>query len=963
MRPHSTMLIGRDREVSVVEKALAEARGGRGGAVFVTGEAGIGKSRLLSTMTEIAYAAGMRLMRGRASSVGPATPLRPLTEAALYLLRMERVEPAELGPYGPILGRMIPGWGEPPSGGGESLVVLAEATLRLTGLAGHGRGCLLSLDDLHDADAETLAVLEYLVDNVDMQPTLLLGGVREGDSVAYALARTATQRGRCTMLELGPLRRPTLRRMAGACLDADGARLPESAVELLWAGSAGNPFMAEQMLKVMVDEELIVPDGGSWRLGEHAAAVTPELTRPLARRLAVLGPQTLEVLSAAATFGPRFPLAVVQLATGLSDRVMLSLLQDDLAGHLVAPDEYTADWYTFRHQLNRDAVLARMDRAEQVRLAATVAGAVDTLFPDHPGEWCEVAARLRLDAGDRPAAGRLFTEAGRRALASGAAASAVSLLDRATELLTDASDRADALEQLLLALAEAGEVERALTSINTLDQVRGLTPRRRARLHTQVAWAAAVAGRLDEAVHQATVARGLLGPVPAPEDIAPIDVVEAHLALDITGADQFDRAERLARHAATVAEAVPLPVVACQAWQLLGAIVRHRNPDEATRCLERANVLAARHGLPIWEIHALIRLGNDDALRHADTTRLEESRDKAGRVGAVTAHYQAESSIALHTILRGDYPAARALIDQALDSTVRLKLLETTRYLLLLRAVCAGHEGDRTAMTAALAEFERWGGNLALHAPRAHGLAGAFCALLGEDRRLAHDELARAMSGVEGGPSIYYLSGRHGLRLLMRVLAGEADWAEYDAMAVDPASALRWDRQFTQFAYAVLLGRAGRGAEAADAVTAALEAAEPFEMSRNLGLRLVAEAAIVDGWGDPPGWLRTAERYFHDRDVRPVADACRALLRRSGARVPQRRAGVDRVPEELRSVGVTGREFEVLELLAGRMGNREIADLLHVSPRTVERHVSNLLAKTGLPNRAALRKFAAGGQE
>jgi DNA-binding CsgD family transcriptional regulator len=963
MRPHSTALIGRNREVSVVERALAEARGGRGGAVFVTGAAGIGKSRLLSTMTEIAYAAGMRLMRGRASSVGPATPLRPLTEAALYLLRMERVEPADLGPYGPILGRMIPGWGDPADGGRESLVVLAEATLRLTGLVGHDRGCLLSLDDLQDADAETLAVLEYLVDNVDMQPTLLLGGIREGDSVAYALARTAAQRGRCTLIELGPLRRPTLRRMAGACLDVDGAQLPETAMELLWAGSAGNPFMAEEMLKVMVDDELIVPDDGSWRLGEHAAAVTPELTRPLARRLAILGPQTLEVLSAAATFGPRFPLAVVQLATGLTDRVMLSLLQDDLAGHLVAPDEYTADWYTFRHQLNRDAVLDRLDRAEQVRLAATVAAAVDALFPDHPGEWCEVAARLRLDAGDRPAAGRLFTEAGRRALASGAAASAVSLLDRATELLTDASDRADALEQLLLALAEAGEVERALASINSLDQVRGLTPRRRARLHTQVAWAAAVAGRLDEAMHQAGVARGLLGPVPAPEDIAPIDVVEAHLVLDITGADQFARAEQLARHAATVAEAAPLPVVACQAWQLLGAIVRHRNPDEATRCLERANVLATRHGLPIWEIHALVRLGNDDALRHADTTRLEEARDKAGRVGAVTAHYQAESSIALHTILRGDHSAARTLIDRVLDSTIRLKLLETTRYLLLLRAVCAGHEGDRTAMTTALAEFERWGGNLALHAPRAHGLAGAFCALLGEDRRLAHDELARAMSGVQGGPSVYYLSGRHGLHLLMRVLAGEADWAEYDAMAVDPASALRWDRQFTHFAYAVLLGRSGRDAEATDAVTEALKAAEPFEMSRNLGLRLVAEAAIDDGWGDPPGWLRTAERYFHDRDVRPVTDACRALLRRSGTRVPQRRAGVDRVPEKLRSVGVTVREFEVLELLVERMGNQEIADHLHVSSRTVERHVSNLLAKAGLPNRAALREFAAGVRE
>ncbi|MFV2099244.1 AAA family ATPase [Micromonospora sp. LOL_014] len=960
MRPHSTALIGREREVSAVESALAEARSGRGGAVFITGEPGIGKSRLLSTITEIAYTADMRLMRGRASAIGPATPLRPLMEAILYLLRMEQVDPAALGPYGPVLGRMVPGWGAPPTrGGGESLVVLAEATLQLIGLAGRDHGCLLTLDDLHDADAETLTVLEYLVDNVDMQPTLLLGGIREGDSVAYALARTAAQRGRCALIELSPLRRPTLRRMAGACLEVDGSLVPETAMELLWAGSAGNPFMAEEMLKVMVDDEVLVPDGDAWRLGDHADAVTPELTRPLSRRVAILGPQTREVLSAAATFGPRFPLAVVQLATGLSDRVMLSLLQDDLAGHLVAPDEHAADWYAFHHQLSRDAVLAHLDRADQVRLAGTVADAVDTLYPDHHGEWCEVAARLRLDAGDRLAAGRLFAEAGRRALTAGAAASAVSLLDRACDLLTDAPARADALEQLLLALAEAGEVERALASIDTLDQVRGLTARRRAHLHTQVAWAAAVAGRVEEATQQVDAARELLGPVPAPEDIAPVDVVAAHLVLDTTGIDQFAHAERLARQAATVAESVPLPVVACQAWQLLGAIVRHRDPDEATRCLERANALAVRHGLPIWEVHALVRLGNDDALRHGDTTRLEQARDKAGQAGAVTARYQAEASIALHTILRGDHTAARTLIDQVLGSTVRLKLLETTRYLLLLRAVCAGHQGDRGEMTSALAEFQRWGGNLALHAPRAHGLAGAFCALLGEDRRLAHDELAQAMSALNSGPSVYYLSGRHGLHLLLRVLAGDADWPEYDAVAVDPASALRWDRQFALFAYAVLLGRSGRGVEAADAVAAALTAAEPFEMSRNLGLRLVAEAAIEDGWGDPAGWLRTAERYFHDRNVRRVAGACRALLRKSGARAPQRRDGVDRIPPALRSVGVTAREFEVLGLLVGRLGNQEIADRLHLSPRTVERHVGNLMAKTGLPNRIALGEFAA----
>lgn len=959
MRHGSAALTGRERELLIVENALADARNGRGGAVFLIGEPGIGKSRLAAAVTELAYAAGMGLMRGRASAIGPAAPFRPLTEAILYLLRVNTIDQAELGPYGPILGRVVPGWGSVAGRGGDadSLVVLAEAILQLTGIAGRETGCLLVLDDLHDADAETLAVLEYLVDNLDSQPTLVVGGIRDHESTAANLARTAAQRGRCTVIELGRLTRDDLGRLVESCLDSE---VPADAMRLLWAGSAGNPFMAEEMLKVMVDDGILVRTGESWTFTGDPEATNLGLARPLARRVSNLGQRTREVLAAAATFGSRFPLTVVRLATGLSDHVLLSLLQDDLAGQLVAPDEQTADWYAFHHQLSRDAVLAQLDREEQARLAGRVADAVDLVYPDHPGEWCEVVARLRLDAGDRLVAGRLFAEAGRRALTAGGASSAVSMLDRAFELLAgEPQARATVLEQLLLALVEAGQVERALTSMRILDQVSDLSARRRANLHTQVAWAAEVAGRSDEALNQVAVARELLGPDPSAADIAQIDVVAAHLALDQTGADQFANAERTARQAAAVAESVPLPVVACQAWQLLGAIVRHRDPEEATRCLERANSLAIQYGLPIWEIHALIRLGNDDALRSGDIDRLEQARDKAGLVGAVTAGYQAEASIALHLILRGDCDGARALIDRVIGSTIRLKLQETTRYLLLLRVVCAAHDGDRAAMTAALAEFENGGGNPNLHAPRIHGLAGAFCALLAEDRRLALEEQDRALSDVDGGSSVYFLSGRHGLQLLLRVLAGQAGRAEYEAVAANPASALRWDRQFVLFAGAVLLGRDGRGQEAADAVAEALAAAEPFTMSRHLGLRLVSQAALEDGWGDPAGWLRAAEGYFHGRGIRPVADACRALLRKAGAKVPQRRSGADGIPPELRSAGVTVREYEVLGLLVGRLGNQEIAARLHLSPRTVERHVCNLMTKTGLPNRIALGEFAA----
>ncbi|MCZ0991326.1 helix-turn-helix transcriptional regulator [Streptomyces diastatochromogenes] len=125
-------------------------------------------------------------------------------------------------------------------------------------------------------------------------------------------------------------------------------------------------------------------------------------------------------------------------------------------------------------------------------------------------------------------------------------------------------------------------------------------------------------------------------------------------------------------------------------------------------------------------------------------------------------------------------------------------------------------------------------------------------------------------------------------------------------------------------------------------------------MAQHLGLRLIADAAHQDGWGDPVGWLRRAEHHFHERDVAAVAGACRAALRRLGAPVHQHRSGTSGIPEHLRAQGVTVREFEVFRLLAERLGNKDIADRLFISPRTAEKHIASLMTKTGAVNRADL---------
>ncbi|AEV85009.1 LuxR family transcriptional regulator [Actinoplanes sp. SE50] len=947
-----------------MQQTLSRARAGHGGSMFVVGAGGIGKSRLAAAAADMAFAADMCLLRGRGSMVGLTVPFRSLTEALLSLVHSgDPVDVTELGPYRSALGRLIPDWADgPAASGGVPLMVLAEAVLRLTALAGRDRGCLIVLDDLQDADAETLAVVEYLTDNLDHQATVLLCTVRSEPCPALDLALAAEQRGSAVIETLGPLDAGGVRGLAASRLGCSPGDLPQPLIDRLTENSTGTPLFVEELLDAAVDSGQLVREGDTWRLTETIRPAVPDtLVRTIARRVEQLDPAARGLLSIGAVLGKRFPLGLVRAVSGLDDRTLLNHLHGEVASQLLVPDEQTPGWYAFRHPLHGEALLRTLTPGHRVDLARRAAAAVEQAYPGLPGEWCLVSASLRLRAQEPGAAARCYLEAGRRAAAQGAASSAVRLLDRARELLDDHPDRtvqAEVIEALVPALAEAGEMERALGMADRFDELPDSRDRRRrADLHTRLAWAANVAGRVDDGLRQVSLARAALGPGAPDEDTVPIDVVEAHVLVDRPGAENLARAEAMTRHAAAVAEARPLPVVACQAWQLLGALTRARDPAEATACLERSRALAVRHDLPIWEIHALVRLGHDEALRDGSTATLEKTRQAALACGAVTAGYHAETNLALHTVLRGDFPAASSLIDRSLGDTMRLKMFETTQLLLLARAILGAHQGRRREMNDAIAEFRRWGGDPEVHAPRVYGLARVFCALLEEDRERAVGELARSRAGGEGNVSGHF-GGAHGIGPLLAALSGPGR-PQPRGVVPSAAGALRWNRQFALLAGAVTEGRARRAREAAAGVDEALIAAEPYEMARHLCLRLAGEAALDGGWGDPVPWLRTAEEYFHRLDVVPVASACRSLLRRAGAAVNQRRSGTDEVPRELRELGVTVREYEVLRLLVERLGNRALAGRLHLSPRTVEKHVASLITKTGRANRVELADWAA----
>ena len=968
MQARAAVTIGREQELDELRRGLDDARTGRGGTVFLVGEPGIGKTRLASTSMVDAVDRGMRVLRGRSSTIGPLVPFRPLAEALMPLVRSGELSTAdELGPYQAVLGRLIPEWeAAPPRSGAPrpdagSLIVLAEAVLRLLSMIGRDRGCLLVFEDLHEADVETLAVVEYLVDNVGQQPILLVATLRAEQCAALDLARVVSQRRMSLLLELIPLDPAEVRQLTASCLQVPPAAVPEAVVEQVWASSAGIPFVVEELLHATIGTGTLVRGAdGDWRVvGELSTEVPAALVRDIAHRADRLGSRTRRFLSIAAVFGHRFSLPVVREATGMDMRTVLEHLEAGLAAHLVAPDEHDVDWYGFRHPLTADALRAGLTVADRAELSERVADAVEALHPELPGDWCALVASLRLAAGNPVRAGELFAEAGRRALEDGAAGSAVVLLDRANQLLADrehARAQGEILESLLPALAETGQFERAFQLADSLDTL-GLDRRRTAALHGRLARVALVAGRWEACAAQIEAARAILGDDTADEAVAPVDAVAAHLVLYTPGQDRIRKAEALARRAVAAAERVPLPAVHCEGLHLLGVVTRDRDLAESRGYFDRALRVAEEHQLPIRRVYALVGKGMISWMLDGDIEPLLQARQEAQRIGAVAVIHEVDACAALQAVLTGEFATATTMIEQCRQSVARLKLPLTT-YLQMATVVLAAHQGSRRDLDRAVADYGVNGWAAAKERPLVHGLGRAFCALLEEDRDEAARELAIARDLQAQNPTIFHLAGHNGLALLLGVLDRTSGWPHFHEVTSAQGSTMRWNRQFVRLAHAVLLGRQGRADEAMAAFALAQDAAASYPMARNLGLRLVAEAAQDDRWGEPVEWLRRAEEYFHQADLTAAAGACRLLLRHAGVTVTQRRAGADDVPQPLRLNGVTVREYEVLQLLADRMSNKAIASRLHISPRTVEKHVASLVTKTRLPNRESLSVYA-----
>jgi len=359
------VLIGRDDERDALVAGVKSAVAGRGSLELLLGEAGVGKSRLVGEVRAVADQDGLRTVVGRAVDAETPVPFRPFSEGLLAAFRADGPpQVRELLPMRAALGRLVPEWREPDVTDAEpSLVVVGEAVLRLLRVIAGGRACLLVLEDLQWADPETLAVVEYLADNLATERVMCLATIRSEEATpALSLARSLDARRAARVTSLKRLDQADTERMAEACLGAGS--VPANLTKSLSAWSEGVPFLVEEHLAAWMQSGALVwePEQAAWALRSDVGPVVPAtFAETIHRRMAGLGPDGQAVLSAAAVLGRRFDWPLVAAIAQLDESAVMACLRRCVDAQLVTVNRHVIPWRC-RHGIPSPGVRCLVDR-------------------------------------------------------------------------------------------------------------------------------------------------------------------------------------------------------------------------------------------------------------------------------------------------------------------------------------------------------------------------------------------------------------------------------------------------------------------------------------------------------------------------------------------------------------------------------------------------------------------------
>ena len=454
--------VGRGTELERVRDLVARAKRGEGALVMFSGEAGVGKTRMILEAERIAQDSNFTVLRGHCSNTDFAPPYEPALEQIGQMARTLGPELMRraMGDNATELAKLMPELRQqyadiPPY---PTLPPEQERRYLLHGMAEFvargartGRPLLLIYEDLQWADESTCILLRYIVERLKGEPVLLMGTYRDSELTATGpFGRVLQDLVRGRLAEDLRLKRLTPDQLVDLLTRQFGAEPPATLVELIYSKTEGNPFFIEEVIRHLSEAGQLVTEAGKFR--QDIDIPDTEMTRGvrliIEDRISKAGAHCREVLTIAAVAGRTFPFdLLVKADTAHSEDEILDAIEEAERMHLV--EDVSRDRvarYRFVHEQMRQTLASALSLPRRQRLHLRVADAIEANAAGRADQLASEIGHHLYQAGSTADGGRTahyLGIAGERAIAALAFEDALRQFDLALNALGDQGEASE----------------------------------------------------------------------------------------------------------------------------------------------------------------------------------------------------------------------------------------------------------------------------------------------------------------------------------------------------------------------------------------------------------------------------------------------------------------------------------------------------------------------------------------
>ena len=981
-------LVGRKDELARIDSVLAKSFNGTGATLIVSGEGGVGKTRLLTAAAESAQSNGWQVVVGRAYAVETGIPYALFADAFVPLFRNMEASRLTLLTRGGLgeLAYLFPALGGP--GDRERVAARTDASeLKarlqwnfaqvLSKLAAKDP-LLIVLENLHWADASSLELFHFVARQISTHRIAILGSYNDAERESAASLRTIEQSltgiGAALQMRLGPLSHEAVAEIVQKRFRVD-AGVSRQFVALLYGWTRGNAFFVDETLKWLVESGALKQDNGTWTGWDIESLNLPPTVRDaVTSRIDRLGETGRAVANAAAVFGARLSFDQLRSVSGLGETELVAALVELGSQHVFEEIPMTGEAaYDFTHPVLQQVTYTQLGAARARLLHGHVAQALETLYgssaSSHAGELAFHFARSGSLA---PKAVKYLSEAGRKALDTYANREAAAFLAAAMQQTKDsgASDEDEfaIIRHLARARQRLGEYESALelwqkarefaasrgehASVSDIDYRMGL--------------ACFFSGRFDEALSHYDNGLKAAALITARSSSVRLYLARA-ICLQELG--RIDSAKSEAEKALSEAEQSEMPALLSRAHRALLLLFAWTGPaatarEHGSKAIEFARV--SGETMLEWSAHWTLGVlsgltGNaPEALQHIRECQRLEDKLQSPLLPLWTAELSIQYSSWLGNWNEGIATGERTIsLARSLNQRALLpRLLVWTGLIYLWR-----HDLARAKEYFEEAWVLSGAGEATEHRIDVQTVVPAHMGLAAY--HLETDNLAEAIRIGEAGLALADKLGyvAWALQWLIPVVGEAALWSRDFERCERHCARMRSDGEKLGNPIAVAMADTGEGmlkllrdsnpTAAIPLLRMAIERLERIPLPDPASRIRRALAQALTEAGDRESALkelRAAHDTFATLGAAGELENVRTEIRKLGARPPPRTSS-----EGLG--GLTGRELEIARMVASRKSNREIGDALDISARTVSTHLSNIFAKVGVSSRGELADF------